>query len=108
MSGIEFAKDYGYSPAAPFWLVYAPGAPAFTEVVQCQPSREAAEESAARLALAFPGSEFHTLCVMATISTSPVVVGRKFDPSRKPVPGKALEFAEAEPAPQPLNSTEGN
>lgn len=110
MSTIEFARDYGYSPHSPFWLVYAPGSAEFNEVVECQPSREAAEQSAARLALAFPGHEFHTLCVMTTISTSPVVVGTKFDPNRRPTEPlpEPAEFAEVEPAPQPaLTPTEG-
>lgn len=84
MTSIEFKKDYGYSPPAPFWIVYAEPSSTIERVCQTEPSREAAETACARLALAFPGHEFHACCVMATISTSPVVVGERFDPNRKP------------------------
>lgn len=100
MSAIEFNRDYGYSPPAPFWLVYAEEGPRVSRVVQTEPSKDAAEAAAARLALAFPGHEFHTLCVMSTISTSPQIVGQRFDPNRKPPPENEPEFDEVE-APTP-------
>src|SRR5690606_22364943 len=71
MSHIEFAEDYGYPPAAPFWLVFAEEGRRIERVCQTEPTREAAEAAAARLALAFPVHEFHVCCVMATVQTSP-------------------------------------
>lgn len=111
MTRIKFANDYGYHPAAPFWLVYADESPTVQRVVQTEPTREAAETAAARLALAFPGHEFHACCVMSTISTSPRIVGQRFDPTRTPPrEPEAADFAEVdppqcdEPAPQPEDS----
>lgn len=76
---IKFARDYGYSPASPFWVVWNEDgrAPMFKHR-----NREAAEAEAARLATVRPGHAFHVLVVMSTISTSTEVVGQKFDPTR--------------------------
>jgi hypothetical protein len=81
MTDIKFARDYGYSPAAPFWLVWNEegSAPRFKH-----PTQDAAQAEAARLASENPGSKFHVLCPMATISTSMDIVGVRFDPSRAP------------------------
>lgn len=95
MSNIEFKRDYGFPPPVPFWLVYAEESPGRDKVVQTEHSQDAAEAAAHRLALAFPGHEFHTCCVMSMISTSPAVVGQRFDPNRRPLPEpEPPEFAE--------------
>lgn len=81
MSDIKFACDYGYRPAAPFWLVWnESGYPPMFK----HPSQEAANTEAARLASENPGTQFHVLCPLATISTSTDVVGVRFDPTRAP------------------------
>lgn len=92
MSEIKFARDYGYPPASPFWLVWnASGfAPKFRH-----PSMDAAQAEAARLAALSPGVDFHVLAVMATISTSTEVIGTRFDPTRI----APVEVAEPEAAP---------
>lgn len=100
MTTIKFASDYGFAPAAPFFLVWCEGGnyPRFKHE-----TRELAEAEAARLAGLNPSSEFHVLGVMSTIVTSPDIVGRRFDPNRlKPQPVAAEpeplppEFAEVE------------
>lgn len=93
MSDIKFARDYGYSPAAPFWLVWNENGypPMFKH-----PSQEAANTEAARLASENPGTQFHVLCPLATISTSTDVVGVRFDPTRAP---PVVEAEAPEPAP---------
>jgi len=100
MNEIEFARDYGYHPPAPFWLVYAEETPTVNRVVQTEHSREAAEAAAARMALAFPGHEFYVCCVMTGVQTSPKVVGRRFDPTKILLPEpESPEFAEVDEAP---------
>ena len=93
MSEIKFARDYGFAPAAPFWLVWNENGhhPMFKH-----PSQEAASTEAARLASENPGQQFHGLCPLATISTSTEVVGIRFDPSRAP---PVVEAEAPEPAP---------
>lgn len=93
MSDIKFARDYGYSPAAPFWLVWnEDGHPPMFK----HPSMELAQTEAARLASENPGRQFHVLCPLATISTSTEIVGVRFDPSRAP---PVIEVAAPEPEP---------
>jgi hypothetical protein len=100
---IQFARDYGHPPVAPFFLVwnedgYMPR--------HKHETKELAEAEAARLAGDNPGSEFHVLGVMATIRTSPDIVGQRFDPARhKPQPVIEPQpdpmFAEVEEFPAP-------
>lgn len=81
MTEIKFTRDYGYAPAAPFWLVWDQGA----RISPLQfPDREYAEAEAARLASQTPGASFHVLACMSTVSTDVQVVGTRFDPSRTP------------------------
>ncbi|WP_374412679.1 hypothetical protein [Novosphingobium colocasiae] len=93
MTDIKFARDYGYHPAAPFWLVWNEDGrtPMFKH-----PSRDAAEAEAARLAASAPGCSFHVLSVMSTITTSIDIVGQRFDPAKSPP--VAIE-PECEPVP---------
>lgn len=99
MYDIKFARDYGYPPAAPFWLVWNERGyiPMFKH-----PTREDAEVEAARLATDSPGDSFHVLAVMATISTSRDVVGQRFDPTRvSPAPvAVEMEDVSTELAPE--------
>lgn len=92
MADIKFARDYGYSPAAPFWLVWNEDGypPRFQH-----PTQEAAQAEAARLASENAGTKFHVLCPVSTISTSTEIVGVRFDPNRAP------PIVEAE-APEPV------
>lgn len=102
---IKFARDYGMAPAAPFFLVWNESG--YMPRVKHE-TRELAEAEAARLAGQSPGTQFHVLGVMATIETSPDIVGQRFDPHRiklinpttdLPAPpsiGDAPEFAEVE------------
>lgn len=106
MADIKFARDYGYAPAAPFWLVWneAGRAPLVKH-----PSRDDAEQEAARLAAAMPGASFHVLTVMSTISTNIEVVGSRFDPNRTPPRVEQVENESptvAEPVPAFINDTE--
>lgn len=79
MAEIKFTRDYGYAPAAPFWLVWDQEA----RISPLQfPDREYAEAEAARLAGQTPGASFHVLACMSTVSTDVQVVGTRFDPSR--------------------------
>ncbi|MDF2382444.1 hypothetical protein JMG10_13260 [Nostoc ellipsosporum NOK] len=95
MTYIKFAKDYGYPPAAPFWLVWNDNGfpPKFRH-----PNLAAAEAEAARLASENPGKGFHVLGVLATVSTSTDVVGTRFDPMRTPPAPVGDDIPEA-PAP---------
>lgn len=108
MSDIKFASDYGYPPAAPFWLVWNEDGhvPMFKHA-----SRKDAEAEASRLARENPGDQFHVLCVMSTISTSTDVVGQRFDPTRTPVVEKEDEqvapaFVEVDALPSPADDAE--
>lgn len=92
MTDIKFAPDYGYSPAAPFWLVWCEDA---RPPMHKHRDRDAAEAEAARLANENPGRGFHVLAVMATVSTSIEVVGTRFNPSRTAYP----DVEEAAPEP---------
>ena len=83
MTDIKFARDYGYSPGSPFWLVW--NEDGSTPTLK-HPDRESAEAEAARLASVSPGKSFHILGVMSTVSTSTDIVGQRFDPSRTPMP----------------------
>ena len=83
MTEIKFERDYGYSPAAPFWLVWSEDGRA---PMHKHRDRDAAETEAARLASNNQGRSFHVLAVMATISTTAEVVGKRFDPTRTPSP----------------------
>lgn len=98
MNEIEYARDYGYAPASPLWLVWR--GPGYEPGVHA--SRKEAETDAARLASRHPGSAVHILAAMANVTTSPKVVGQRFDPSRAN-DATTPEFAEVEPpaAPQP-------
>lgn len=95
MAEIKFARDYGYAPAVPFWLVWNEDGRA--PMVK-HPDRDAAEAEAARLAAEAPGRSFHVLAVMATIATSTEVVGSRFDPLRAPV---RVVVDEPAPVPEP-------
>lgn len=79
MTDIKFARDYGFSACSPFWLIWREDGhyPWFKHE-----TREQAEAEASRLAAERPGQEFHILAVMATVSTSPEVIGTRFDPTR--------------------------
>lgn len=95
MTDIKFAKDYGYPPAAPFWLVWNENGKV---PMHKHTLRDEAETEAARLAILDPGASFHVLAVMARVATSPEVVGKRFDPNRKPLPDPiAPEFIEEAP-----------
>lgn len=100
MTSIKLSNDYGYSPASPFWLVYAEQTTAIEQIVERHPDKDSAEHAAARYALAFPGHQFHALACAATVETDPVVVGKRFDPRRTPPVEAAIEpnpaFAEVE------------
>lgn len=102
MTEIKFARDYGYAPAVPFWLVW--NEDGRMPMVK-HPSQDEAQQEAARLAGENPGKSFHVLAPMARISTSTEVVGTRFDPLRAPVrvevdalppPAPAIENAGAE------------
>lgn len=81
MTDIKFARDYGYSPASPFWLVC-------TSSGATHPSKHngqgEAEAEAAKLARENPGRLFYVLAVVSSISTSEEVVGTRFDPNKSP------------------------
>ncbi len=97
MTEIKFAKDYGYAPASPFWIVWNERG---RVPMRKHADRDAAEAEAARLASISPGETFHVLAAMATISTSIEVVGNRFDPSRTPMRAEAEavpEFIEEAP-----------
>lgn len=83
MTDIKFAKDYGYPPATPLWLVW-------DKCCLVHPSeyatREAAETEAAVRAVSHPGIHFHVMAAMSTISTSINVIGQRFDPTRATTP----------------------
>lgn len=96
MTEIEYARDYGMSPASSLWIVWR--GPGYEPARHA--SREKAEEDAARIAAQFPGCEVHILAVIATVSTSPKVVGTRFDPSRV-APEAVPEFDEVEPPAAP-------
>ena len=97
MAEIKFKPDYGYAPGSPLWLIW--GGNRFEAMEHI--SRESAEDEAAEIALAHPGEPVHVLAVVATVQTSPEIVGQRFDPQRTPKPP---EFAEVESpaAPQPV------
>lgn len=100
---IKFARDYGLAPAAPFFLVWNEDGHWPRHKHE---TRELAEAEAARLAGQTPGASFHVLGVMATIATSPDIVGQRFDPARlKPQPvveePEPPEFAEVDEVPAP-------
>lgn len=103
---IKFARDYGYPAASPFWFVYSDEAPGAGSFLEPAVSQAQAEQRAADLALSMAGVRFHVLAVMSTISTSPEVVGKRFDPTRvAPLPAVEPEldpeFAEVDEAPSP-------
>jgi len=81
MTSIKFAKDYGYAPGAPFWLVWNEDGRSPTVK---HASRDIAEAEAARLAAQNQGRSFHVLAVMSSVSTTAEVVGTRFDPNRTP------------------------
>lgn len=101
MSEINFKRDYGYAPPAPFWLVWNEDGrtPMFKH-----PDRDAAETEAARLATDNPGRSFYVLVAMATISTSTEIVGARFDPTRTPI--VKPEEAQSPPEPAFINTDE--
>lgn len=90
MADIKFANEpYYLQEASPFWLVWreAGHQPTFKH-----PTKEAAEAEAARIASFNPGEQIHVLGVLATIQTSPDIIGTRFDPSKTPpAPAKAEE-----------------
>jgi hypothetical protein len=95
MAEIKFKNLYSRDKqASPFWLVWceARNLPSFKH-----PTMEAAEAEAARLASFNPGEQFHVLGVLATIQTSPDIIGTRFDPSKTPPAPPVVE----EPAPEP-------
>lgn len=98
MADIEFVRNYGYAPPAPFWLVWNENgqAPRFKH-----PNLAAAEGEAARLAQENPGSSFHVLGVLATVATSDKVVGTRFDPMKDP-PAPTADIPEAPLAEPPI------
>jgi len=81
MADIKFARDFGYSPASPFWLVWNEDG---RVPMHKHATRADAEAEAARLAANAPGRSFHVLAVMASVRTSADIVGEKFDPTRAP------------------------
>lgn len=108
MTNINFSRDYGMPPPAPFWLIWREDG---HYPWHKHETRDLAEAEAARLANECPGEKFHILAVMATVTTSRDVVGTRFDPSRikliervedLPTPtfvDDAPEFAEVDEAP---------
>ena len=94
MTDIKFARDYGYPPAAPFWLVW--NEDGRSPVVK-HATRDAAEAEAARLAATKIGRTFHVLAAMSAISTTAEVVGTRFDPTRAVHP--EVELPAPDPAP---------
>jgi len=95
MTEIKFARDYGYAPGAPFWLVWNQDARMPSVMHE---KREAAEAEAARLASITPGATFHVLACMSSISTDVQVVGTRFDPNRAPAREVDEAFLEATPS----------
>lgn len=81
MADIKFAKDYGFSPAAPFWIVWRESG---HYSMSKHPNRESAETEAARIASTRIGEDIHVLCCTSTITTSVDVIGQRFDPRRAP------------------------
>jgi hypothetical protein len=84
MADIKFKADCGYAPGSPFWtLLVDPeqvdGAVRFS-------TRDAAEAEAGLIARKYPGRCVHVLAVVATVQTSPEVVGERFDPRRQALP----------------------
>ncbi|MFS0771078.1 hypothetical protein [Sphingomonas sp. 1P08PE] len=96
MTDIKFARDYGYAPGAPFWLVW--NEDGRSPVVK-HASRDVAEAEAARLASVNMGRTFHVLAVMSSITTSAEVVGTRFDPSRAHYPDVEVAAPLDPPAP---------
>lgn len=108
MTDIKFAPDYGYSPASPFWLVWREDGhyPIFKH-----PNKDSAEAEAARIASICPGEAIHVLGVIATVQTSPDIIGKRFDPYKTPPapvpddPAPDPEFAEVDEAPKHVAGT---
>ena len=92
MTDIKFTRDYGFPPAAPFWLVW--NEDGRSPVVKYT-TRDAAEAEAARRASTNMGRTFHVLAAMSAISTTAEVIGTRFDPSR------IFHPENEEPAPEP-------
>lgn len=97
MTEIKFARNYGLAPAAPFWLVWNEDGfmPRFKH-----PNLSSAEAEAARLASENPGTAFHVLGVLSTITTSAEIVGTRFDPMRDP----PVPVEEIAPPPPPVEA----
>lgn len=95
MSEIKFTRDYGYAPAAPFWVIWDEHA----GHVGKHGDRESAEAEAGLLAAMTPGRTVHVLCCMSTIGTDIQVVGTRYDPSRSPP--REVEEAPVEEIPAP-------
>lgn len=83
---IEFEKDYGYAPAAPFWLV---ASDELGLVGSRYLTPEAAEEFAASQAAIRMSETFHVLAVVTTVKAEAKVKGERFDPNRRPPIPKA-------------------
>lgn len=94
MAEIKFAVDYGYREPAPFWMVYLEGG---EKPSTHHASKGDAEETAALIAQTFPGRAVHILGVLATVQTSPDIIGTRFDPNKSPP--KALPVEEPAPVP---------
>lgn len=95
MADIKFLNQpYYMQEASPFWLVWREEGhqPTFKH-----PSKASAETEAARIASWNPGEQIHVLGVLATIQTSPDIIGTRFDPSKEPPPPPVAE----EPVPVP-------
>lgn len=90
---IDFKKNYGFAPAAPFWVVMddelGPCGNRFT-------NPDDAEQYAATLAADALHSTYHVLAVVATIKATAKISGERFDPHK--LPPRAIEI---EPAPLP-------
>ena len=78
---IEFEPNYGYKPAAPFWLVIQGETTPCGGRFLCP---EDAEDFAASLASASINKTFHVLAVVATIEATAKVHGTRFDPHKRP------------------------
>lgn len=97
MKDIKFARDYGYSPASPFWAVLVEGDGTLRSR---HSSKDEAEEAAAITAQENLGQQVHVLAVVASVSTSSEVVGQRYDPARSPprVENAPEPFPELSPA----------
>jgi hypothetical protein len=79
MAEIKFKANYGYAPASPLWAFIRDGEDVLGGTFQ---SKDEAEEGAGVMAQQFPGCPVHVLAVVATVQTSPDIVGERFDPSK--------------------------